>query len=500
MTDRSKSWRVLGLLLLSLFFSLSFSIKGQVVEQELKEPELVSHLRFLSSDELRGRKTGELSNWVAARYIAEELRKYGIKPGSGPDYFQVIPFGTVIPAERGILTFGGQTFSIDKDLLVRLAPISDMNGEVVFLTHALPDEVTANVKGKLVLAYLGGEDEGDPLASFGLTVEKKKKLKEMGALGLVEIYNGRHPWNLIKRYLGTGRMVVLDQSDDPEFPTLLVNGVSDKVLENIKSSKSLDFSLETDGTRIIETPSPNVVGILEGTDPKLKGEYIALTAHFDHVGTYTSRDRPATQKDSIFNGARDNAFGVSALLAAAQSLGEVPPKRSILFIAFTGEEIGLVGSRYYTDHPTIPLSQIIFNLNTDGAGNSDSTIVSVMGLNRVGAKEEIDKGCEEFGLTTFADPAPEQNLFDRSDNVSFAAKGIPAPTFSPGFKQFDNDILKHYHQPSDEAETIDLNYFYKFCQAYAYTARLIADKSSRPKWSGGDKYESAFLELYGTQK
>lgn len=482
-----------------LIFS-SMRIFSQEIERQLDFSDVEAHLRFLASDELRGRKTGEMGNWVAARYIAEQFRRFGLQPGNAGDYFQIIPFGSVVPATKGTLKIGDQAYTMEDNLLVRFAPSGHLEGEVIFLPHAADDEISSDVKGKLVVAYLGVEGNNDPVVTLEMTVEKKKKLQEMGAVGIVEIYNGRHPWNLIKRYLGSGRMVVLNKEDNPDFPTFLLNDLSEETLMQLKEGKLISFTLDTDGTSIQENPSPNVVGVLEGSDPVLKNEYVALTAHFDHVGTYKAQDRPVTEKDSIFNGARDNAFGVSALLSAAGSLSVEVPKRSILFIAFTGEEIGLVGSKYFVSHPTIPLNQIVFNLNTDGAGNSDSTIVSVMGLDRVGASEEIKSACEAFGLGTFADPAPEQNLFDRSDNVSFAVKGIPAPTFSPGFKQFDNEILKHYHQPSDEVQTIDLQYVYKFCQAYSLAARLIANKSTRPKWINGDKYEPAFLELYGSNR
>ena len=144
----------------------------------------------------------------------------------------------------------------------------------------------------------------------------------------------------------------------------------------------------------------------------------------------------------------------------------------------------------------VPLKQTIFNLNTDGAGYNDTTIVSVIGLERTGAKAEIEAGAKAAGLGVFGEPAPEQGLFDRSDNVSFAAKGIPAPTFSPGFKTFDEAIGKYYHQAIDNPESLDFGYVHKFCQAYAHTARLIADRPTRPQWSVGDKYEAAGKTLY----
>jgi Zn-dependent M28 family amino/carboxypeptidase len=185
-----------------------------------------------------------------------------------------------------------------------------------------------------------------------------------------------------------------------------------------------------------------------------------------------------------------------ALLVAAKALSQQPPKRSVMVLALTGEEVGLLGSRYYAENPLVPLKQTIFDLNIDGAGYNDTTIVSVIGLERTGAKAEIEAGARAFGLNVFAEPAPEQGLFDRSDNVSFAAKGVPAPTFSPGFKAFDAEIAKYYHQAIDNPESLDFSYVHKFCQAYAHTARLIANRSTRPFWIAGDKYEAVGKELY----
>jgi Zn-dependent M28 family amino/carboxypeptidase len=240
----------------------------------------------------------------------------------------------------------------------------------------------------------------------------------------------------------------------------------------------------------------NVVGYIEGTDAKLKDEYVLLTAHYDHIGVGKQGGQPYTAEDSIFNGARDNAFGTVALLSAAEALAKTPPKRSVLIVALTGEEVGLLGSKYYASHPILPLERCIFNFNSDGAGYTNTGIVGVIGLDRTGARAEIETASKAFGLGVFADPAPEQGLFDRSDNVSFAAKGIPAPTFSPGFSKFDEELMKNYHQVSDNPETIDFDYLLKFCQAYTYGARLIADRAQAPQWIQGDKYEQVGKKLY----
>ena len=134
-------------------------------------------------------------------------------------------------------------------------------------------------------------------------------------------------------------------------------------------------------------------------------------------------------------------------------------------------------------------------MNCDGGGYNDTTKVTIVGFNRTDVKPEIEKAAAAFGLTAIDDPAPEQELFDRSDNVSFAAKGIPAPTFSPGFTKFDADIGKYYHQAADNPETANMGYLLKYCQVYSHLSRLIADRPTKPKWIAGDKYEKAFNEL-----
>jgi Zn-dependent M28 family amino/carboxypeptidase len=245
-----------------------------------------------------------------------------------------------------------------------------------------------------------------------------------------------------------------------------------------------------------QVPSYNVVGVIEGTDPKLKNEYLVLSAHFDHIGAGKSYGK-VTEADSIFNGTRDNAMGTTALLMAARSFSDLKPKRSILLIGYTGEEMGMLGSKYYAENPLLPLKQCVFNLNSDGAGYNDSTKVTINGLDRTDAEQEIKSAARAFGIEAINDPAPEQNLFDRSDNVSLAAKGIPAPNMAPGFTSFDAEIGKYYHQAVDNPENISMSYLVKFCKVYSYSARLIANRTNAPKWKAGDKYESAGRALYG---
>ena len=181
----------------------------------------------------------------------------------------------------------------------------------------------------------------------------------------------------------------------------------------------------------------------------------------------------------------------------AENIGKHPTKRSAIFIFFTAEEKGLLGSRYYVEHPVLPLKEIVYGFNTDGGGYNNTELATIIGLSRTTAEKHIVNGAAAFGLKAIDDPAPEQGLFDRSDNVNFAKKGIPAPTYSTGFDAFDDEINKYYHQAGDEADSLDYEYLYKFFQGYAYSGRLIANDPVRPYWVKGDVYEAAGDALYG---
>ncbi|MGA0556308.1 M28 family peptidase [Larkinella sp. VNQ87] len=473
---------------------------SKLPESKLSRAEVEAQLRFLAADELQGRRTGEPGNWVAARYIAEQFRALGLKPAAGQtDYFQRIPFLQAKPATYGSLRLGSDSLQLGSQFVVISGKPTDLKTETVYAGYGLTDGADGyngrDVRGKVVVAQVGSPEATTNRALLTASEQKRKLAADKGAVGLIELYtSGTYPWPIVTRAF-QGEQLALASST--ELPTLLHLWVDNgkNQLATLKES-SQPVSIRTSGRvqRIVE--AANVVGVIEGTDPKLKNEYVLLSAHFDHVGVGKQGGQLYTASDSIFNGARDNAFGTVALLASAKALQAQRPKRSILVVALTGEEIGLLGSRYYAEHPLIPLNQTVFNLNSDGAGYNDTTLVSVIGLNRTGAKAEIEAASKAFGLSVFADPAPEQNLFDRSDNVNFAAKGVPAPTFSAGFKTFDADLFKYYHQAADNPDTINFGYLLKFCQAFSYAARLIADKQNRPQWVAGDKYEAAAKALY----
>lgn len=478
--------------------------KNTLPEFQLQKSEMEFHMRFLASDELQGRRTGEQGNLVAARYIAEQFRRLGLAMApEASSYMQAVPFDKMGALQPGVIYAGNDTLRSGKDWILMSGETTDLSAALVYAGFGLEDAAKGwddykglDVKGKIVLVQSGLPDATNPSEIISVSNEKRKIAADKGALAVIELFKASIPWNFVGRYF-SGDRIGLSSGPSVSLPHVWVNGQEASLTKILRASSSLRLS--TQGRSVRTVDGYNVVGYIEGTDKKLKDEYVLLSAHYDHVGVGKQGGQPYTAEDSIFNGARDNAMGTVAVLAAAQALVQNPPKRSVLLVAYTGEEVGLLGSKYYANHPLLPLEKCIFNLNIDGAGYNDTSILSVIGLDRTGARAEIEAASKAFGLGVVADPSPEQGLFDRSDNVSLAAKGIPAPTMSPGFRAFDAELMKNYHQVTDNPETIDFDYLLKFCQAYTNAARLIADRPQAPKWVSGDKYEEAAQKLYGNR-
>jgi hypothetical protein len=220
----------------------------------------------------------------------------------------------------------------------------------------------------------------------------------------------------------------------------------------------------------------NVIGILPGSDPALADEHVLVDAHYDHVG---ARARPG-MADSIYNGADDDASGVVAVLEIARQLAEgPPPKRTIVFAAMTGEEIGLVGTNWYIQHPVRPLDRMVANLEIEMIGRPDS-LAGGAGRGWLTGYERSTMGdmLAKHGVPIVADPRPAQNFFQRSDNIAFARAGIPAHTLS------SFNLHSDYHQPSDEVDKVDTAHMAAVINAAVTAARLLSD-GAKPEWYPG---------------
>ncbi len=486
-----------------LFFSfLLFSntlisqSEKEKVEATITKNKIEGHIYFLADDLLKGRATGTPENKIAASYLANTLRGYGVKPVSAMDgYYQQIKLSKTTSPTRLALNLGGQEF---KNKIALKAENTNFSGIAIYLGYGLEEDYIGKDVAEKIIVVKGGAPNGtDAFSAFSLATQKQQLALQHGAVAIVEFIDTDDiTWGKIEHFANSERLVLVGD----ENPSLSKKSLSHLWVQDkngifgvqLKTKENIKTELKIEGITKTTVYSQNVVGMLEGSDPLLKDEFIIYSAHYDHVGIGS----PDATGDTIYNGARDNAVGTTTVLSIAENIAKYPTKRSALFILFTGEEKGLLGSQYYVENPVLPLEKMVYCFNSDNAGYNDTSLIVGIGMTRTTASDKIEQAAKAFGLTAVDNVAPEQGLFDRSDNVSFAKKGIPAPTFSLGFKTFDGDVTKYYHQAGDEADTLDYDYLLKFFQSYVLAGRLIANDPKTPTWTAGDKYEEAGKKLY----
>jgi len=481
-------------LTLAVFAMISMASAQTDVEkaaETVNKNNIEGHIYFLADDLLKGRNTGTPENKIAASYLANTLRRYGVKPSpESGDYYQKMDLFRFYLPEKINLSLNGVNFS---EVVAFDIEVIESEEEALYLDHGLEaDYKGKDVKGKIVIVKAGTPEASDMRSAFGSRAPKRELAIQHGAKGLIEV-GAFDPEQWPRLEHSFEERVSLSEGEKEPLPMYLWVQTTPEQLAKF-GEESIKIKIESKGIQKEVVHTQNVVGVLEGTDPELKKEYIIYSAHYDHVGI----GRPDAEGDSIYNGARDNAIGTTAVLTIAENLSKYPTKRSALFILFTGEEKGLLGSRYYVQNPVLPLNQMIYCFNTDGGGYNNTSLATIAGLKRTTAQKHMVEGAKTFGLKALDidDVAPEQGLFDRSDNVSFASVGIPAPTYSTGFDAFDDEINKYYHQAADEADSLDYDYLVKFYQGYVLSGRLIANDPEKPFWIKGDKYEAAGNVLY----
>ena len=412
------------LFVIALCFGITLNAQtnAELVTSTVLKSDIEGHIYFLASDELKGRQTGSDELDIAAAYIATTLRKYGVKPaGNNESYYQNVPLEKVNPPSN--IKVQLNDISGEEFLGVSVKNI-DFNGEAIYLNYGSKEDFgKADVSGKLVIVKAGNAETKDLRSKFRVSSEKIELAQSQGAIGLIELAEiDKNMFSRYAHYFNEAKTGLKSKKEVDKFVHIWMmdEGMSNSA--TLAESKTIKAELKIDGIVVEDLSSRNVVGYLEGSDPDLKDEFIIYSAHYDHNGV----GKPNAENDSIYNGARDNAVGTVTVLSVAENLSKHPVKRSSLFILFTGEEKGLLGSKYYTDNPVMPLNKMVYCFNSDNGGYNDTSKVTIFGLNRTTVGHHIIEGAKEFGLTAIDDPAPEQNLFDRSDNVNFAKKGVPA--------------------------------------------------------------------------
>lgn len=508
-----------------------------------------SHLRFLADDLLEGRDTGSRGHEIAALYIAAEFEKYGLKPaGDDGTYMQRINFRQAHVDQSSIhLTLSGEDgdiqLSYPKQFLSGANPVTEqalLEGKLVFVGYGIvapelkhDDYSGLDVVGKVVVA-LSGKPKSFPSeegAHSGSSFEKQKHASEHGAIGFITVSTPTaekvRPYQNLLNYLHTPSVRWLDTSGQPAnvFPQLEGSAYLSKeaaelvffnaaqnlaqiyaMLEEDKSPKGFDIALNIrlesrSEHKVIS--SPNVVSILEGSDPVLKKQYIVYSAHSDHIGFAKT-----VAKDKINNGAMDNATGTSVLLETARLFSQLKtrPKRSILFVAVTGEEKGLLGSDYFAQNPTVPQSAMVANVNLDmPILTYEFADVIAFGADHSDLKGSVATAAQNIGLSLSPDPWPEQALFTRSDHYSFVKQGIPSVFLVPGLqsadpnidgsKQFNDFIATNYHKPGDDFnQAFNWKAATKFAEVNYQIGLTLANQAKRSSWNEGDFFGNTFAK------
>jgi len=486
-----------------LFFCLtafsSFSQQAVMTQINQVNSPLVAlaPLRFLASDELMGRSVTRSEINVAARYISEQFRSIGVKEVPGTtDYFQNFEIKMLLPTTTGSITFNAGTYKLGIDLIQANGDDITVTAPVIYAGYGMQVDVDKiDVKGKIVVANRGENDSTPAIKARSLRHIKQKLLYEKGAIALIERYQEPDTiWRIINSAFMQEALIA--PRKETSFPAFLLNDTHNNLRSLIQTGTTATIKITGNQSRHIA--AKNVMGWVEGTDPTLKNQYVALTSHYDHIGLSKQPKREEGKLDSIYNGATDNALGVAAVLNAARYFTRYPAKRSILLIAYTAEENGLFGSIYFAANPVIPLRQIIYNLNIDNGGYNDTSSITLIGMGRTTADVDIKKAAAAYGLDVHGDGRP--GLFERSDNLSLAVAGIPAPKYALGNKESDETITNRYHQLSDEVGNMHLPYILKYMNSYVLATKYIADNKLQPKWTKGDEYEPAWIKLYGTDK
>jgi Zn-dependent M28 family amino/carboxypeptidase len=503
-----------------------------------------AHVKYLSSDELEGRGVGTRGGKLATDYIAAQLQAEGVQPGgNGGTYFQRVPLVGAATQPDATLTVTGNstssTLNFVKDFVgtaLSQQPHNDFDAEAVFVGHGISapeygwdDYKGEDLKGKVLVYFTNEPTSNDPkffagpaLTYYGRWTYKFEEATRRGAVAALIIHTtptagygwgvvsssggGEHPQLKLapgKRGLNLAAWVTeaagakLIASTGKTVDQLLA-------MSNERSFRPIDLHVRIKGhipVKLRQIESRNVIGRVTGSDSKLKSQAVMFTAHWDHLGVGVP-----VNGDKIYNGAVDNATGCGMVLEMARVWQALPqkPKRSALFVFVTAEEAGLLGSKYYGEHPVIPAAQTVADINFDAFYPFGKTRdVSVTGAERTTLWPLVQQDAKRMNLIIEPDPEPGQGDYYRSDHFSLARVGIPSFSISAGrgyigkpadfgktaFEQYNST---HYHQPSDEYHA-DWD-FASMEQMAQFGLTLGLDFANTPQmstWLPGDEFMKA---------
>ena len=518
---------------------------GAVRSMRSIDPErLRAHVKFLSSDLLEGRGTGQRGGALAAAYMATQFELYGLKPaGVNGTYLQPVPLLMIMPQPQTTLAVVPMTGSpielkyLDDYVAVDEtgSAVSDVVSQIVYVGYGITapeyqwdDYKGVDVRGKVLLVLVNEPPSTDPrlfqgpaLTYYGRWTYKFEEAARRGAAGVLLIHKtdlASYGWDVVRN---SNAMERAQLADDAGPKLKVASWVQFDVGRRIAAAagKNLEQLMKDAGSRDfhpVELPlrlkahmvsrvrrarSDNVLAILPGSDPKLRTEAVLYTAHYDHLGI-----QPDKAGDNIYNGAADNATGCAILLELARTYAQagVRPARSIMFASVTAEEQGLRGSEYLGKHPPLPAGKVALDLNYDDLPPiGDPEEAATYGAERTSFYPAVQQTAQEFRLQLGPDPNPDAGSYYRSDHFSLARVGIPAFSISQGrkFKGHTRDWgdqqaaefnARRYHQPSDRYEpSMDFRGNARMARFGFVLGWRAASQRELVGWNPGDEFDGA---------
>jgi Zn-dependent M28 family amino/carboxypeptidase len=500
-----------------------------------------AHVTFLADDALEGREAGTRGHEIAARYIASQFALAGVKPG-GQDgsYFQTVdlleseqtgpePRLTVTtPAGRQVLEHG-VTAMIRGPLAGGSAKVS---APLVFVGYGMKDAAVGyddyqglDVRGKIVVVLFGSPKGMDSEVAAHLTSQQARVAAEHGAQAMLSVAtrvsSAVIPWEKVVEYLGEPATTWVRKDGTPFDPgygleagAIIEPRTSAALFEGAPATLNaiLDeadkpggrpkgFALKSNAeitvsTKVRRYSSPEVIGVIEGSDPKMKEEYVALMGHADHIGT-----KAEGTGDRINNGALDNGAGIATLIEVARALAGAAerPRRSVLVVAHTAEEKGLLGAEYFARHPPVPIERVTAAVDLDMPMLLyDFVDVVAYGAGHSTLQTVFEGAGAAMGVKLSPDPMPEQAIFVRSDHYAMVKAGVPAVMLATGMANGGSEawgkyLAERYHQPSDDlSQPIVWSAGAKFAELNYRVVRELADADERARWYAGDYFGDLF--------
>ncbi len=516
-----------------------------------------SHIRYLADDSMKGRQTGSEEFLKAAAYVVDLFKSWGLEPaGANGTYYQPVRFDVqrvietksalalVINGRQTPLSLGG-----DAILGTRMLQPATIDAPLVFIGYGLhlpeagyddfdsAELPRASLKGKVVVLVNGGpRDLPGPLKSFARTSPLIKAIREAGVVGMISIPTpksmdfgwqrirssasqpgmrlaaapgdaavaDRHPaladdhGELFAATFNPAQADKLFEGTGHTFAEILALADAQKPLPRFALAKSIHATVATEVSHVV---SPNIVAVLPGSDPLLKGQYVAVSAHLDHLGV----GEPIHGK-TIYAGAMDDASGVATVLETAKAFSQSGerPKRSMLFLVFTAEEKGLLGSRFFAGHPTVPEGSVVADLNLDMFMPIFALKeLHVQGLEQSTLADQARAVGSKHGIEIAGDPEPDRNSFIRTDQYSFVQAGVPSLAMkfgwtagSPEYRAWREWLAVRYHSTDDDlTQPVDLAAAAQFNRFFADLARAVANDDVAPHY-----LDSSFFKRFEARR